>query len=189
MNGPSQMGHHHDNDDYYPAIHSQSGSYQQGTDYEHETQSQGLHATVAQLIANVRRLSDANGNLETELTGLKETNLCLAAQLDTVEKTLGELHEKFIDTQKPMGLKTTANSHIILKSIIQPLFCQLCGIDCDTNKKTQIAALAAIKPLDNQQPFELSSEGTWLWHPDWLGTVDSDLNAKFIREIADCSVT
>ncbi|KAI6040804.1 hypothetical protein EDC04DRAFT_2893814 [Pisolithus marmoratus] len=80
----------------------------------------------------------------------------------------------------------SANNHVVLKLIIQPLFSQLCGIDCDASKKNRIAALAAIKPLDNQQPFELSSKATQIWHPNWLGKVDDDLNMKFLKEVADC---
>ncbi|KAI6028930.1 hypothetical protein EDC04DRAFT_2605667 [Pisolithus marmoratus] len=57
----------------------------------------------------------------------------------------------------------------LLQSIIQPLFSQLCGIDCDAS----------------QQPFELSSKAMQIWHLNWLSKVDDDLNMKFLKEVAD----
>jgi len=46
-------------------------------------------------------------------------------------------------------------------------------------------ALALIKPLDGEQPFELTAEGTCVWHPVWRGQVDDDINARFIKEVAE----
>ncbi|KAI6043721.1 hypothetical protein EDC04DRAFT_2890648 [Pisolithus marmoratus] len=80
----------------------------------------------------------------------------------------------------------SVNNHVILKLIIQLLFSQLCGIDCDASKKNCIAALVAVKPLNNQQPFKLSSKATQIWHLNWLGKVDDNLNVKFLKEVADC---
>jgi len=39
----------------------------------------------------------------------------------------------------------------------------------------------------NKQPFKLSSEEAHIWHPDWCGKVDDDVNAKFIKEVAKCA--
>ncbi|KAL4077893.1 hypothetical protein J3A83DRAFT_4369297 [Scleroderma citrinum] len=78
-----------------------------------------------------------------------------------------------------------SNHHAVLKSIIQPLYFQLCGIKCDGTKANHVAALVAVKPLENRQSFKLSTEGLQIWHPNWLGKVDDVLNAKFIKEVAD----
>jgi len=76
-------------------------------------------------------------------------------------------------------------THISLQSILQPLFCKLCEIECDGTKTDRIVALEAVKPLDNKQPFEVSSNGMEIWHPNWLGDVCDSVNAKFISEVAD----
>ncbi|KAI6041001.1 hypothetical protein EDC04DRAFT_2602043 [Pisolithus marmoratus] len=192
VNGSSRVGRHSETpmDDYQSAIYSAPQShntpYHMGTSYECETPSQGLHATVAQLMASIKGLSDTKNNLEIELTRLKEANVSLVARLNVAEKILKELQQKFADTEKSAGSKMSANNHVVLKSIIQPLFSQLCGIDCDASKKNRIAALAAIKPLDNQQPFELSNEATQIWHLNWLSKVDDNLNVKFLKEVGDC---
>ncbi|KAI6043154.1 hypothetical protein EDC04DRAFT_2891156 [Pisolithus marmoratus] len=162
--------------------------YHMGTSYECETPSQGLHAMVVQLMASIKGLSDAKNSLEIELTRLKEANVSLVARLNVVEKILEELQQKFADTEKSARSKMSANNHVILKSIIQPLFSQLCRIDCNARKKNCVAALAAVKPLNNQQPFELSSEATQIWHPNWLGKVDDNLNVKFLKESANLEV-
>ncbi|KAI6008961.1 hypothetical protein EDC04DRAFT_2610809 [Pisolithus marmoratus] len=133
-------------------------------------------------MANIKGLSDTKSILEIELTRLKETNVSLVAQLDIAEKILEELQQKFADTEKSTVSKMSVNNHVILK----PLFSQLCRIDCDASKKNCVAALVAVKPLDNQQPFELSSKATQIWHLNWLSKVDDDLNVKFLKEVADC---
>ncbi|KAI6034174.1 hypothetical protein BKA83DRAFT_4539007 [Pisolithus microcarpus] len=177
-------------DDYqstiYSASRSRSASVQMGVNYESGTPNQGLHAMVAQLTASIKVLTEANTALEIQLTSLKDESASLAARLDTTEKIVAELRDKLADTQKSTSSKTTVNEHVVLKSIIQPLFCQLCGIDCDANKKNRVAALAAVRPLSTGEVFEVSSDSTQLWHPDWLGKVDDEHNAKFIKEVANC---
>ncbi|KAI6029295.1 hypothetical protein BKA83DRAFT_4489251 [Pisolithus microcarpus] len=157
-----------------------------GVNYESGTPNQGLHAMVTQLTASIKVLTEANTALEIQLTSLKDESVSLAARLDTTEKIVAELRDKLADMQKSTSSKTTINEHVVLKSIIQPLFCQLCGIDCDANKKNRVAALAAVRPLSTGEVFEVSSDGTQLWHPDWLGKVDDEHNAKFIKEVANC---
>ncbi|KAL4078352.1 hypothetical protein V8B97DRAFT_1914944 [Scleroderma yunnanense] len=83
--------------------------------------------------------------------------------------------------------KTRLNDHLTLKSILHPLFCKLCGIECDGTKTDCIVALNAVRPLDNKQPFEVSSDGMEIWHPNWLGDVCDNVNAKFINKVADCA--
>ncbi|KAL4070526.1 hypothetical protein J3A83DRAFT_4188545 [Scleroderma citrinum] len=140
-----------------------SGSYLgDELNYNHRPNIQGLHAVVAQLTANVKHLSEVKG---------------------TVEQIIGELQER--GEQKLTTSRMNSNHHAVLKSIIQPLYFQLCGIKCDGTKANHIAALVAVKPLKNRQSFELSTKGLQIWHPNWLGKVDDVLNAKFIKEVMD----
>ncbi|KAL4073656.1 hypothetical protein J3A83DRAFT_4187316 [Scleroderma citrinum] len=142
---------------------SRSGSYLgDELNYNHRPNIQGLHTVVAQLMANVKHLSEVKG---------------------TVEQIIGELQER--GEQKLTTSRMNSNHHAVLKSIIQPLYFQLCGIECDGTKANHIAALVAVKPLKNRQSFELSTKGLQIWHPDWLGKVDDVLNAKFIKEVVD----
>ncbi|KAI6143086.1 hypothetical protein BKA82DRAFT_168882 [Pisolithus tinctorius] len=76
---------------------------------------------------------------------------------------------------------------INFESILQPLFCQLCRIDCDGKKQNRVAALTTIRPLDNKQAVKETNEGVQIWHPHWLGNVDDEVNARFIREVAECA--
>ncbi|KAL4064797.1 hypothetical protein V8B97DRAFT_2025904 [Scleroderma yunnanense] len=146
----------------YSAPHSRSGSYLgDELNYDCRPNIQGLHAVVAQLMANVKHLSEVKA----------------------VEQIIGELQER--SKQKLTTSRTNLNHHTVLKSIIQLLYFQLCRIKCDGTKANHIAALVAVKPLKNRQPFELSTKGLQIWHPDWLGKVDDVLNAKFIKEVAD----
>ncbi|KIK81368.1 hypothetical protein PAXRUDRAFT_35884 [Paxillus rubicundulus Ve08.2h10] len=71
-----------------------------------------------------------------------------------------------------------------LEPIIHPLFCDLCGIDCATSKKTHIHLLAlSVKKLEDCVLYEALKDGREVWHPDWLGKVDNDINTKFIAEV------
>ncbi|KAI6145143.1 hypothetical protein BKA82DRAFT_20812 [Pisolithus tinctorius] len=137
------------------------------------------------LTANLKRLSEANTNLEDELTNIREENKSIVSRLNDVEEVLAELRSKVIGHKG--ATKTCSNNHVALKSILQPLFCQLCGIDCDGKKQNRVAALTAIRPLDNKQAFEETNEGVQIWHPYWLGNIDDEVNARFIREVAECA--
>ncbi|KAL4067322.1 hypothetical protein V8B97DRAFT_2025152 [Scleroderma yunnanense] len=154
----------------YSAPCSRSGSYLgDELNYNHRPNIQGLHAVVAQLTANVKHLSEVKDSMQE--------------QLSTVEQIIGELQER--GEQKLTTSRMNSNHHAVLKSIIQPLYFQLCGIKCDGTKANHIAALVAVKPLKNRQSFELSTKGLQIWHPNWLGKVDDVLNAKFIKEVMD----
>lgn len=136
------------------------------SNYDHAS-NQSLHTMVTQLMADIKRLSEVNANLEDE-------NKSIAHRLDIVEEIVAELRNK-------------TTGAINYQSTLQHLFCQLCGVDCDSKKKNRVAALAAVKPLENREAHELSSEGVRIWHPDWLGNVDDDVNAKFIKEVIECA--
>ncbi|KIO00296.1 hypothetical protein M404DRAFT_29675 [Pisolithus tinctorius Marx 270] len=140
---------------------------------------------VAQLTANLKCLSEANTNLEDKLTNIREENKSIVSRLNDVEEVLAELQSKVIGHKG--ATKTCSNNHVALKSILQPLFCQLCRIDCDGKKQNRVAALTTIRPLDNKQAVKETNEGVQIWHPHWLGNVDDEVNARFIREVTECA--
>ncbi|KIN93402.1 hypothetical protein M404DRAFT_171307 [Pisolithus tinctorius Marx 270] len=136
-------------------------------------------------MVDIRNLTEGKMNLEEELARLKEDNKTVTSHLDALEQSFAELREKGEVALKQASSRTSSNDHTAVKSIIQPLFCQLCGIDCSRSKKVHVAVLAAVKPLDSGEPLELTAEGVEIWHPNWLGQVDDKLNTKFIEEVAE----
>ncbi|KAL4064279.1 hypothetical protein V8B97DRAFT_2077175 [Scleroderma yunnanense] len=133
----------------YSVPHSRSGSYLgDELNYDHRPNIQGLHAVIAQLMANVKHLSEVKGSMQEQLSSVTE---------ETVEQIAGELQER--GEQKLTTSRMNLNHHAVLKSIIQPLYFQLCRIECDGTKANHVAALVA---------------------------VDDVLNAKFIKEVMDC---
>ncbi|KAL4071481.1 hypothetical protein V8B97DRAFT_2104073 [Scleroderma yunnanense] len=142
---------------------------------------------VAHLTASVERLNEVNVTLTDELTSIKDENKSFAARLTKIEEFVSKLEERA--DIKPVKTRVCIenSAHIDLQSILHPLFCKLCGIECDSTKTDHIAALDAVRPLDNKQPFEVSSDGVEIWHPNWLGDVCDNVNAKFINNVADCA--
>ncbi|KAF9221446.1 hypothetical protein BS17DRAFT_768723 [Gyrodon lividus] len=51
-----------------------------------------------------------------------------------------------------------------------------------TAKKKHVQILAL--NVEDNTPFEIVEGGRKIWHPDWLGKVDNNLNAQFIQELA-----
>jgi hypothetical protein len=68
--------------------------------------------------------------------------------------------------------------------IIHPYFFELCDIDPCLSKSKRIKLLGAVKPLANGEPHEAVSTKK-VWHPNWLGNVDDDVNALYIKEIVN----
>jgi hypothetical protein len=69
------------------------------------------------------------------------------------------------------------------------MFCNLCGIYTTLNRNQRPEALGTIKPLESGEPYETHESGgktIQVWHPNWLGQVDENVNAKFIKEVAEC---
>ncbi|KAG1885198.1 hypothetical protein F4604DRAFT_1918862 [Suillus subluteus] len=132
--------------------------------------------------------------------------------LDEIVKTLQAESEK--PRKKVMG-KHISNDHPALKRLIQPMFCDLCGIESSMGRNKHTEALMKVKPLGNGHTYEMhqgegdkqgeegdkqSEEGdkqgeegdkqgeeggSKTWHPNWLGRVDEVVNAMFIKEIID----
>ncbi|KAL4075660.1 hypothetical protein J3A83DRAFT_4369885 [Scleroderma citrinum] len=136
--------------------------------------------------ANIKHLSEAKTSMEEELTHIKGENNSLALCLESINETLGELQES-IGQQKQTPSRTNSNHHAVLKSIIQLLFSQFCGVDCDGTRKKCTVALAVVKPLGDKQLYKLTDKGMQIWHPDWLDKVDDEINMKFIKELAKCA--
>ncbi|KAL4061858.1 hypothetical protein V8B97DRAFT_2027069 [Scleroderma yunnanense] len=129
---------------------------------------------------NIKHLSEVKGNMQEKLSSITEENQALVVCLNAVEQIVDELQER--GEQRLIASRMNSNHHA---SIIQLLYFQLCGIECDGTKANYVAALVAVKPLENKQPFKLLTEGLQIWHPNWLGKVDDELNAEFIKEVGN----
>ncbi|KAL4063512.1 hypothetical protein V8B97DRAFT_2085175 [Scleroderma yunnanense] len=130
---------------------------------------EGLNAVIVQLTANIKHLSEAKTSMEEELTHIKGENNSLALSTEA------------------NSIKDELNHHAVLKSIIQLLFFQFCGVNCDGTRKKHTVALAVVKQLGDKQLYELTDDGMQIWHPDWLGKVNAEINMKFIKELAKCA--
>ena len=65
------------------------------------------------------------------------------------------------------------------------MFSDLCGVERTMSKSKCTNILANLSRLENGEPYEVLENGKKVWRPHWLGTVDDDINAKFIQEVAD----
>ncbi|KAG1725645.1 hypothetical protein EDB19DRAFT_1914961 [Suillus lakei] len=48
--------------------------------------------------------------------------------------------------------KNISNMHPVLKTIIHPIFFQLCGVEASLNKAMRVEELLMIEPLENGEP-------------------------------------
>ncbi|KAG1838223.1 hypothetical protein F4604DRAFT_1998031 [Suillus subluteus] len=167
-----------------------------------EGQIQDLNSTVACLVADVARLNESNQHLSETVqrtclinVQMSVTNDALTTQvngLDEIVKTLQVESEK---PQKKATGKHISNDHPALKRLIQPMFCDLCGIESSIGRNKRTEALMKVKPLGNGHAYEMhqgeegdkqgEEGGGKTWHPNWLGHVDEVVNAMFIKEIID----
>ncbi|KIJ15290.1 hypothetical protein PAXINDRAFT_11828 [Paxillus involutus ATCC 200175] len=116
---------------------------------------------------------------------LKESNENITSQLNAQAAALEALEKQ--PSKKKQASKGGSNEHAASKPIIHPLFCDLCGIDRAASKKTRVRLLAlSVKKLEDGALYEALEDGREVWHPDWLGKVDDDINAKFIAEVTKC---
>ncbi|KAG1752357.1 uncharacterized protein EDB91DRAFT_1243136 [Suillus paluster] len=95
-----------------------------------------------------------------------------------------------VESEKPQK-----KGHPEVKRLVQPLFSDRCGIESSMgrNKRTEVLIMQ-VKPLANGSAYEkrqgeggTADEGAddKIWHPNWLGQVDDDVNVKFIEEIVN----
>ncbi|KAG1886421.1 uncharacterized protein F5891DRAFT_1200778 [Suillus fuscotomentosus] len=163
-----QMGHHsgtpHNNLDT-PVDHS------------------SLNSTVARLVSEVQNLKDVTQNLLFSNNELQQSNDSLKARIQVNEEAVEEIL-KTNSNRKKVGNRNVSNSHAALKPIIHPYFFELCDIDPCLSKSKRIKLLGAVKPLGNGEPHEAVSTKI-VWHLNWLGNVDDDVNALYIKEIVN----
>ncbi|KAG1753660.1 uncharacterized protein EDB91DRAFT_1242638 [Suillus paluster] len=142
-----------------------------------------LNSTVARLVSEVQNLKDVTQNLLFSNNELRQSNDSLKARIQVYEEAI----EEFLKTnrnKKKVGNRNVSNSHAALKPIIHPYFFELCNIDPCLSKSKCIKLLGAVKPLGNGEPHEMVSTKI-IWHPNWLGNVDDDVNALYINEIVN----
>ena len=61
----------------------------------------------------------------------------------------------------------------------------MCGVDKTGNKGKCTSGLCAVAPLETGKPYETVEEGD-VWHPNWNGKIDDEVNTVFIKADADC---
>ncbi|KAG1727972.1 uncharacterized protein EDB91DRAFT_1086271 [Suillus paluster] len=112
-----------------------------------------------------------------KLTGTHEAlTLCVDEHDDTL-KSLGEK-----PVQKKAASKHVSNEHPALK----PMFADLCGIELSLGRNKRADALTHVKPLESGEAYKTGEDDeAKTWHPNWIGHVDDEVNAKFIKEVID----
>jgi hypothetical protein len=65
------------------------------------------------------------------------------------------------------------------------MFGELCGLDMSSIPKCKLSSVLAntIQPLPDGKPYKVAVDGRQIWHPNFLGHVDDELNTKFISEV------
>jgi hypothetical protein len=74
----------------------------------------------------------------------------------------------------------------ILQPFIHPMFGELCGLDMSVVSKRELSSVLAntIQPLPDASLHKTTEDGRQIWHPNFLGHVDDEVNIKFISEVA-----
>ncbi|KAF8835598.1 hypothetical protein BDN67DRAFT_1072336 [Paxillus ammoniavirescens] len=184
-------------DDYQSIYSASSHSSNQMNPYHHRSSSSfdcdpsldsplGLNAMVTCVLAEVRSLHSKMGKQEEVINELRSASDSLASELKANRDAIEAIQKQNLtSSMAKKKAKGGSNDHPALKPIIHPLFCDFCGIDWATAKKKRVRILALnVKKLEDNTPFEIVEGGRKIWHPDWLGKVDDDLNAQFIHELA-----
>lgn len=63
------------------------------------------------------------------------------------------------------------------------MFYEMCGLETTGNKTGRTNDLCAVEPLEDG-PFERVGDRD-VWHPNWGGKIDDDVNVQFIKSICD----
>ncbi|KAG2052953.1 hypothetical protein BDR06DRAFT_1009084 [Suillus hirtellus] len=138
-----------------------------------------LNSTVAHLVSEVQNLKDVTQNMLFSNNELQQSNDSLKACIQVNEESIKEILKT---NRKKVGNRNISNSHAALKPIIHPYFFELCNIDPCLSKSKYMKLLGAVKPLGNGEPHKAVSTKI-VWDPNWLGNVDDDANALYIKEI------
>ncbi|KAF8834358.1 hypothetical protein BDN67DRAFT_1016593 [Paxillus ammoniavirescens] len=164
------------------AYHQRSSSTSTGYNPSQDSPL-GLHAMVLQILAEVRGVNERMKQQEGVITDLQRANEELTVQVRSHQESLDLLQKQLV--KKKTNVKGGLNDHPALKPIIHPLFSELCGLDVVAKKQHAQLLAETIQRLPNDEPYETNEAGRQIWHPNWLGNVDDELNARFIKEIAD----
>lgn len=60
----------------------------------------------------------------------------------------------------------------------------MCGIEESGNKGKRTSDLCGVAPLETGAPSE-TVNGREVWYPMWKGKIDDEINAQFIKAVAD----
>lgn len=111
------------------------------SNYDHAS-NQSLHTMVTQLMADIKRLSEVNANLEDE-------NKSIAHRLDIVEEIVAELRNKTTENKATVS-KTSSNNHVVQAPLITSLPFNICFASC-------VVSTVIVRRRIALQPLLLSS--------------------------------
>ncbi|KAG2119426.1 hypothetical protein DEU56DRAFT_760943 [Suillus clintonianus] len=109
-------------------------------------------------------------------------------EIQGLKAEIAQLREDF-DSGKTTGNKKVAarnisNDHPKLKSIIHPMFADLCNISRSLSKSARAKLLNTVKPLESGEAYK-EVDMKKIWYPNWKGKIEEGVNAVFIQEVVD----
>lgn len=143
-----------------------------------EGQIQDLNSTVACLVADVARLNESNQHLSESVqrtclinAQMSVMNDALTAQVNGLDEIVKTLQAESKKPQKKVTGKHILNDHPALKvsnstticvnethtvqHLIQPMFCDLCGIESSMGRNKHTEALMKVKLLGNGHAYKM----------------------------------
>jgi hypothetical protein len=63
------------------------------------------------------------------------------------------------------------------------MFYEMCGLEMTGSKTSRTNELCSVEPLE-EGAFERVDDRD-IWHPNWAGKIDDDVNAQFIKAVGD----
>ncbi|KAG1721249.1 hypothetical protein EDB19DRAFT_1917412 [Suillus lakei] len=151
--------------------------------YPRQQQQMSMHGFQSTSI-----LAAEHARLSKEMHNLYERSQITSEKLTTLETFSLDLQAAIAQLQRQQEPekklnRTLVNKYPELKSLIHPLFFEFCCINQALKRADRIKLLCEVEPLETGEPFELC-EQKQVWHPNWKGHVDDEINAVFIQEIA-----
>ncbi|KAG2740144.1 hypothetical protein P692DRAFT_20822782 [Suillus brevipes Sb2] len=133
-----------------------------------EDQVRDLNATVARLVSEVARLTESNQNL-----------LNISQQICLNNAQMSVAHEKLTGTHEALTLRVDKHDDA-LKSLAEKLAQKKVASKHVSNEHP------ALKPLESSEAYKTGEDDeAKTWHPNWIGHVDDEVNAKFIKKVIE----
>ncbi|KAG6369937.1 hypothetical protein JVT61DRAFT_13322 [Boletus reticuloceps] len=141
-----------------------------------------LHPPASENGSSIHQLTQRINTQNQNIEDLKNANKMLTSRVDALEETLEQLKSQ---STKPKKTKEGSNNHLALKPFVHPMFGELCRINISSIPKRKLSSILAntVHPLPDGKPYKTAVDGRQIWHPNFLGHVDNELNTKIISEV------